>query len=96
MKFRSGNARGEATANTAATAQEIWEAEEDLSSDWQEIAKETVRGPWSTAFLMAGSALAGATALALWNRRTIATMRKQMRAGSEVKVSASQSEEEIF
>lgn len=96
MKFRSGNAGAEAQSNTTATAQEIWEAEENLSSDWQEVAKESVRGPWSTAFLMAGSALAGATALALWNRRTIATMRNQMRAGSEARVPASQPEEEIF
>ena len=96
MKFRSGNARAESPGSTPESAQEIWEAEENLSSDWQEVAKESVRGPWSTAFLMASSAIAGATALALWNRRTIATMRKQMRAGSEAKVSTSLPEDEIF
>ncbi len=88
MKFRSGNAQE--------NPQEIWEAEEDLSSDWQEVGKESKRGPWSTAFLMAGSALMGATALALWNRRTIATMRKQIRTGEDAKGPASMSEEEIF
>ena len=38
------------------------------------------RPRWSTAFLIVGSALAGATALALLNRRTIASMRAQIQA----------------
>ena len=38
------------------------------------------RGRWSTAFLMAGSALVGATAVAFWNRRTLAKMRVQILA----------------
>ena len=46
-------------------------------------AREPGRGRWSTAFLMAGSALLGATAIAFWNRRTIATMRAQIQAAPE-------------
>lgn len=42
--------------------------------------QEAGRSRWSTAFLMVGSALLGATALALWNRRTISNMRAQMEA----------------
>jgi hypothetical protein len=34
--------------------------------------------PWSTTFLVIGSALMGATAIALWNRRTISTLRSQL------------------
>lgn len=50
----------------------------------REIAKvqpeepETKKRRWSTAFLMAGSALLGATAVAFWNRRAIANMRVQL------------------
>lgn len=39
-----------------------------------------LRRRWSTAFLIAGSALFGATAIALWNRRTLAHMRAEFHA----------------
>lgn len=40
---------------------------------------------WPTAFLLAGSAIMGATALALWNRRAIREMRAQIDALSREK-----------
>jgi hypothetical protein len=54
------------------------------------------RGRWSTAFLMAGSAILGATAVAFWNRRTIANMRAQFLAESRQPRSKPQPDEEIF
>lgn len=44
---------------------------------------EPGRHRWSTAFLMVGSAMVGATALALWNRRTLENMRTQIKAQPE-------------
>lgn len=58
--------------------------------------QEPARGIWSTTFLIAGSALAGATALALWNRRTITSLRAQIQAQSELVVSSSSINEEIY
>ena len=54
------------------------------------------RGRWSTAFLMAGSALLGATAVAFWNRRTIATMRVQILAEGAKPQPHLNTDEEIF
>lgn len=54
------------------------------------------RGRWSTAFLMAGSAILGATAVAFWNRRTIANMRIQFLADSEQPQAPSRADEEIL
>ena len=54
------------------------------------------RGRWSTAFLIAGSAILGATAVALWNRRTIANMRVQLLAESPHPSPDGQPDEEIF
>jgi hypothetical protein len=54
------------------------------------------RGRWSTTFLMAGSALLGATAIAFWNRRTIASMRAQIQSGSQTARLTKPSDEEIF
>jgi hypothetical protein len=54
------------------------------------------RGRWSTTFLMAGSALLGATAIAFWNRRTIASMRAQIQSGSQTARLTRPSDEEIF
>lgn len=54
------------------------------------------RGRWSTTFLIIGSALAGATALAFWNRRTIANMRAQIQEQSELTGSISAIDEEIY
>ncbi len=54
------------------------------------------RGRWSTAFLMAGSAILGATAVAFWNRRTIANMRTQFLAESAQVRPQVQTDEEIF
>jgi hypothetical protein len=56
----------------------------------------TTRGRWSTAFLMAGSALLGATAVAFWNRRTIAKMRVQFLAESKAPQPRVNTDEEIF
>jgi hypothetical protein len=54
------------------------------------------RGRWSTAFLMAGSALLGATAVAFWNRRTIANMRVQFLAEAAKPQRRVNTDEEIF
>ena len=54
------------------------------------------RGRWSTAFLMAGSALLGATAVAFWNRRTIANMRVQILAETSKPQPRVNMDEEIF
>ncbi len=53
------------------------------------------RERWSTAFLVVGSALVGATALALYNRRTIANMRAQIQAQPERSTSSPPMGEEI-
>lgn len=55
------------------------------------------RRRWSTAFLIAGSALFGATAIALWNRRTIAHMRAEFQAEGRVRprTAAETGEDEI-
>jgi hypothetical protein len=54
------------------------------------------RGRWSTAFLMAGSALLGATAVAFWNRRTISHMRIQILAEAAKPQPLVNLNEEIF
>jgi hypothetical protein len=54
------------------------------------------RGRWSTAFLMAGSALLGATAVTFWNRRTIANMRVQILAEAAKPQTRVNLDEEIF
>jgi hypothetical protein len=54
------------------------------------------RGRWSTAFLMASSALLGATAVAFWNRRTIANMRVQILAEAAKPQPHVNVDEEIF
>lgn len=56
----------------------------------------TKRRSWSTAFLIAGSAILGATAVAFWNRRTIANMRLQFLDESEHPRPPVHTEEEIF
>lgn len=56
----------------------------------------TKRDRWSTAFLMAGSAILGATAVAFWNRRTIAKIRAQLLAESAQPRPRVQQNEEIF
>jgi hypothetical protein len=53
-------------------------------------------GRWSTAFLMAGSAVLGATAVAFWNRRTIANMRVQILAETAKPQPRVNMDEEIF
>ena len=54
------------------------------------------RGRWSTAFLVAGSAMLGATAVALWNRRTIANMRVRVLAEPADAKPGTRTDEEIF
>ncbi len=54
------------------------------------------RGRWSTAFLMAGSALLGATAVAFWNRRTISNMRVQILEEAARPQPRVNTDEEIF
>ncbi|HTU51548.1 MAG TPA: hypothetical protein VMF56_13210 [Acidobacteriaceae bacterium] len=54
------------------------------------------RARWSTAFLMAGSALLGATAVAFWNRRTIANMRVRILAEAAKPQPRTNLDEEIF
>ncbi|MHB1673657.1 MAG: hypothetical protein ACYCSP_05345 [Acidobacteriaceae bacterium] len=72
------------------------------ASGQEEIAETTPkdavvrRGRWSTAFLIAGSALLGATAVAFWNRRTIAKMRIQFPAKSAQSRPQAHADEEIF
>lgn len=54
-------------------------------------------GRWSTAFLIVGSALLGATAVAFWNRRTIANLRTQFPPDLEYTLTPNPpNEEEIF
>ncbi len=87
MKFR----RNRTPASSAETVKP--------EQEFQELASGpggSARGRWSTGFLMVGSALVGATALALWNRRTIATMRAQIQATSERAVPSISADEEIF
>jgi hypothetical protein len=55
-----------------------------------------IRGRWSTAFLMVGSALLGATAVAFWNRRTIANMRVQILTETAKPQPRANMDEEIF
>ncbi len=54
------------------------------------------QGRWSTAFLMVGSALLGATAVAFWNRRTIANLRVQFLAEAAKPQPRANMNEEIF
>ena len=73
----------------------------DLETHEQIAAIPTVkpvpnRGRWSTAFLMAGSALLGATAVAFWNRRTIASMRIQILAEATKLQPRANLDDEIF
>jgi|GEM_PF-6652683 len=69
MKFRirRANPASEAPADPM---------EESLDLAREPVEREELR--WSTALLMVGSALLGATAIAFWNRRTIADLRDQM------------------
>ncbi len=53
------------------------------------------RRRWSTAFLVAGSALLGATAIAFWNRRTIANLRIQLQAQPEQTIPGVPEDDEI-
>ena len=53
-------------------------------------------GRWSTALLMVGSALVGATAIAFWNRKTIAEMRTHMQAAAGKSTPAKPPEEDTF
>lgn len=54
------------------------------------------RQRWSTAFLVVGSALFGATALALWNRRTIANLRSQIESRGTPALTEKSRDQEIF
>jgi len=73
-----------------------WSRPENTEPTVEEAA-ESGRGGWSTAFLVVGSALMGATALAFWNRRTITSLRAQIDAmsASGLKPSVNK-DEEIF
>ena len=57
-------------------------AENPLFAEDFPLSREALRDSgmhrWSTTFLMAGSALVGATAIALWNRRTISHLRTRI------------------
>lgn len=64
MKFRKRN---------AAPASET-------SIEPQSDSQAPARGRWSTTFLVVGSALLGATAIAFWNRSTIASMRARIQS----------------
>ena len=69
----------------------------DLTPDLSESA----RGRWTTAFLVVGSALLGATAVAFWNRRTIAHLRASLPTEAEHgplpgSAAATRNDEEIF
>lgn len=87
MKFRNSRNR-QAVTDVAALLEEEFAAMPT---------EEAARGRWSTAFLVVGSALMGATALALWNRRTITSMRAQIEAMSGTGAPPSPvKDEEIF
>ena len=49
----------------------------DSPNSTGEGAEDRSGKPWKTAFLVFGSALLGATAVALWNRRALARIRSQ-------------------
>jgi hypothetical protein len=88
MKFRRGK-------HAVAAPEES--TKQEGSGDSEAVRQEGVgRGRWSTTFLIVGSALMGATALALWNRRTIETMRAQIEAQSKLIVTAVSIDEEIY
>ncbi len=76
----------------AAVPQESQEGLEIGGSDQPAPGRER----WSTTFLIVGSALLGATALAFWNRRTIASLRAQIEAGSAAAPGVPRSDQEIF
>lgn len=46
------------------------------------VPEKNVGSAWSTGLLMIGSALVGATAVAVWNRRTITEMRTHLELNS--------------
>ena len=54
------------------------------------------RRRWSTAFLVAGSALLGATAIAFWNRRTISNLRVQLQTQPEQTIPDVREDDEIL
>lgn len=87
MKFRNRRER-------AVSVEDVKPAEEWRALDGEML--EPVRGRWSTTFLIMGSALLGATALALWNRRTIANMRAQIQARPVADLPSISTDEEIF
>ena len=70
------------------------EFEEFTVAEPEKVTEKSSR--WSTAFLIAGSAMLGATAVAFWNRRTIANMRVQVLAESARTKPSTQTDEEIF
>lgn len=65
----------------------------EVHASEDEITEEQASKIWPTALLVAGTALLGAAALGFWNRRTIASMRKQIGQESESLTSISKSEE---
>lgn len=87
MKFRNRK-------SLAATKEDGSSAGE--STRLERSGREGGRGRWSTAFVIMGSALVGATAVALWNRRTIAKMHAQIEAGTAADVRIVSKDEEIF
>jgi hypothetical protein len=87
MKFRNRRER-------EIPLEDVKPAEEWRAQDGDML--DPVRGRWSTTFLIMGSALLGATALALWNRRTIANMRAQIQARALADPPSVSTDEEIF
>ena len=86
MEFR--NSRNMVLAERAMQPLEEFQAEDRKTP-------RTGQDRWSTALLMVGSALLGATAIAFWNRRTIASMRAQIEAQPERSVATPPRGEEI-
>jgi hypothetical protein len=86
MKFRKGG---------SPVIPERAEPEGELV-EFEASPRDLGRGRWSTAFLIVGSALVGATALAFWNRRTIANMRAQIQEQSDMITTTAPIDEEIF
>ena len=60
--------------------QDAVDAEQAPAADLEQA--YAANSPWKTALLMGGSALLGATALALWNRRTLAKLQAESPANS--------------
>lgn len=88
MRFRRGQAPPDEARQAAGFVETLPGRSESLPARGRER--------WSTTFLIVGSALFGATALALWNRRTIANLRSQIESRSIPASAEKNQDQEIY